>query len=67
MVFVSFPQFSSSFVTFQMVSNTTAALSATEAFKRANELNGDDNEQLSRGLGAVAARTTKSESVQPSE
>ena len=47
--------------------STTAALGATGALKRANELNGDDNEQLSRGLGAVAARTTKPESVQPSE
>jgi hypothetical protein len=47
--------------------STTAALSATEALKRANELNGDGNGQLWHELDAVAARTTKPESVEPNE
>jgi len=48
-------------------SSTTAADSATRALKRANELNGDDNGQFSRGLGVVAAKVTKPEYVRPSE
>jgi hypothetical protein len=51
----------------RILPSTTAALSATGALKRANELNGDGNEPLSHELGAVAARTTKPESVQPNE
>jgi hypothetical protein len=34
---------------------------------QANELNGDGNERLSRGLDAVAARMTKPKSVEPNE
>jgi hypothetical protein len=44
--------------------STTAAFSAMRARMRANEQNGDGNERLSRELGAVAARTTKPESVE---
>lgn len=45
------------------LSSTTAAVSATGALKRANELNGGGNERLWRELGAVAARTTRPKSV----
>jgi hypothetical protein len=48
-----------------LLTSTTAADSAMKAFKQANELNGDGNEQLWRELGAVAARATKPKSVQP--
>jgi hypothetical protein len=47
--------------------STTAALSAIGAVKRANELNGDGNGLLWHGLGAVAARTTRPESVELNE
>jgi hypothetical protein len=46
--------------------STTAADSAAKALKRASELNGDDNERLSRELGAVVARTTRPKSVRQS-
>ena len=51
----------------ERVPSTTAALSAIGALKRANELNGDGNGLLWHGLGVVAARTTKPESVELNE